>query len=175
MASDPPQDHQHVEIFTTKTCPYCQRSDSVMVSRLVRSMSGISVGAYSLPPIVGSHLIVGTTLGLFNVSSPPAADKYAFYKPCSLVCSFEHPRHLGLTTIPQSGGSMQSVPLPRQPSIIPLKCPVHECEASAVHLLARSGTVATFRCGTCHFAWSARIDWLPLLVRQQLDALRSPY
>jgi Zn ribbon nucleic-acid-binding protein len=40
-----------------------------------------------------------------------------------------------------------------------------------VHLLVRSETVVTFRCVACQFAWSARIDWLPSLVRQRLEAL----
>ena len=69
---------------------------------------------------------------------------------------------------------MQLVSVPRQPSV-PLKCPVHECGASTVHLLVRSETVVTFRCVACQFAWSARIDWLPLSVRQHLDARPSAY
>ena len=81
------------------------------------------------------------------------------------------PGTLGLNTIPPIlGGSMQLVSVPGQPSV-PLKCPVHECGASTVHLLVRSETVVTFRCVACQFAWSARIDWLPSLVRQRLEAL----
>jgi hypothetical protein len=63
---------------------------------------------------------------------------------------------------PNLGGQCTLVSLPRQPSV-PLKCPVHECGASTVHLLVRSETVVTFRCVACQFAWSARIDWLPSL------------
>ena len=56
-----------------------------------------------------------------------------------------------------------------------MKCPVRGCDDSAVHLLVRSETVATFRCVVCHFSWSAPIDGLPLFVRQHLDALFSAY
>jgi hypothetical protein len=71
---------------------------------------------------------------------------------------------------------MQSVSLPPQSSVsVPMKCPVRGCDASAIDLLVRSQTVATFRCAVCHFSWSAPIDGLPLFVRQHLDALFSAY
>jgi hypothetical protein len=95
---------------------------------------------------------------------------------CSLCVHLNSHGRLRLTTILNLGGSMQSVSLPRQASIsVPMKCPARECDASAVNLIVRSQTVATFRCVTCHFSWSARIDWLPLFVRQHLDALPCAY
>jgi hypothetical protein len=89
------------------------------------------------------------------------------------VCRFEQSCRLGLPTIPAYPGvSMQKNSLPHPSPFISfqLKCPDLACDSSVVHLLVRSTTVATFRCATCQFAWSAHINELPSLVRRHLVA-----
>jgi hypothetical protein len=64
------------------------------------------------------------------------------------------------------------MPVPREhrapPSslMVPLHCPVPECDSAQASLAVASKSIATFCCPKCHFMWSAEIRQLPDTVQE---------